>query len=354
MGKAYGSRDLSESFQDVLTWCAKTLFWLGAVSSVLSTALLIVLCFRIAGDASLAAAASTTIDNATKVLIVGVVGVTVGVGYLFWEEDVASGILVLLSAVMYFSPMFLPSLFGGSNNVTIGKAMSGIALAGLVMGILSITLLVAEIALKIRTRAKVGVRADQLKYGKGIKEEADRQNVFLGNCWQLPYCRKFVRERCPIFHAKRTCWRERVGCMCEEEVIRNAMENKPIPKDAVLAGKMIPKNFRLTEIQKFERCKNCVIYNEHQRHKYRAFVWAIVIGYVALYVVLHGPLVTMVDGLVTRVNDAVHIAILSGGKEANSFEAPTFFVEGLSFVMALLILTYALKLLEYCIFKLKI
>ena len=24
-------------------------------------------------------------------------------------------------------------------------------------------------------------------------------------CWQLPYCRKFVRERCPIFHAGRTC-----------------------------------------------------------------------------------------------------------------------------------------------------
>src|SRR5205823_3893098 len=116
------------------------------------------------------------------------------------------------------------------------------------------------------------VKKDTLKYGKGIKEEQNIRNTFMGKCWQLPYCRKFVRERCLIYHSRRTCWKERVGCMCEEEVIRNAMENRTIPKDAVAAAKYIPVNNRITMAQKRERCRQCVIFNEHLKHQYRLFL----------------------------------------------------------------------------------
>jgi hypothetical protein len=211
---------------------------------------------------------------------------------------------------------------------------------------------VVQVTIAVRERVKVGTKADHLKFGKGIKEEADRKNVFMGNCWQLPYCRKFVRERCPIFHSKRTCWKERVGCMCEEEVIRNAMENKPIPRDAVLAGNMIPKNHRLTPQQKFERCKTCVIYNEHQRHKYKLMLPVTVLSFVVGYVLLHNPLVATFGFTIERINRVIHNATLSGG--GSSFVAPTAFVECLMFVCALMLLTYALKVLEFVIFKLKI
>ena len=63
--------------------------------------------------------------------------------------------------------------------------------------------------------------------------------------------------------------------MCEEDVIRGAMEGRVISKDALVAATMIPRNNKLTIAQKKERCKTCVIYNEHQKHKYRASVWGI-------------------------------------------------------------------------------
>ena len=210
--------------------------------------------------------------------------------------------------------------------------------------------LVIDVAGKSRTRMKIGVKADTLKYGKGVKEEKDRQNVFMGKCWQLPYCRKFVRERCPIYHAKRTCWKERVGCMCEEEVIRVAMEGKPIPKSQLLDGSAIPRNHRLNEKQKAERCRNCVIYNEHQRHKYRALAPAVVLGYGVLYLAGHVPLVALVEHFVRVVDKLIHTAVMANGQT----EIPVFVTEGLLFFGMLLALTYTMKLVEYLVFKLKL
>jgi hypothetical protein len=174
----------------------------------------------------------------------------------------------------------------------------------------------------------------------------------MGKCWQLPFCRKFVREKCPIYHAKTACWKELVGCMCEESVIRNAMENKPIPKDALLAAKMIPRNNKLTEAQKKERCRNCVIYNEHQRHKYKLYMPSVVLTFLAIYALFHGPLIAAVNGLVSSVNRVVHrVALDTSGKP---FQAPAFFTETLLAVFFIIGLTYAMKTLEYLIFRARV
>jgi hypothetical protein len=138
--------------------------------------------------------------------------------------------------------------------------------------------------------------------------------------------------------------------MCEEEVIRNAMENRPIPKDAVLAGKMIPQNHRLTPQQKFERCKTCVIYNEHQRHKYKLTLPLCVLTFVLGYVGLHALLIASFTNTIDNINRVVHSATLTDVK----FNAPPVFIECLMFVCAIMILTYLLKALEFAIFKLKI
>jgi hypothetical protein len=354
MSRPVSSKDLTETLQDVLTWCSKALLIGGSICGLLSVVLLIYFCFLISGDASKGAAAVHNIEIARNVVLVSVIGVAVGSGYMFWGEDLAPGIGLLLGIVLGCAPLYVPALLNNSSttNDTIGSALGAVQTGGLVLGLLSFLNLAVTIGIRVKDRVKIGVKADQLKYGKGIKEEADKQNVFMGNCWQLPYCRKFVRERCPIFHAKTTCWKERVGCMCEEEVIRNALDNKPIPKDALLAAKSIPRNFRITEAQKVERCKNCVIYNEHQRHKYKLALPLVILAFCAIYGSLHGPLVYMTTEFIGKINDVVHQASLTGSGKPP--EIPIYFIEGLLFVFMLVALTYVLKLLEFCVFKLKI
>jgi len=350
-----GSKDLSESFLDFLTGLAKAVLGLGALCSAAAAGLLVFMCFKFSGSGSTEGAtqALSNIDIFQRMLVGGVVAVAVGSGYLWWGEDLPPGILTLLAAALYFAPNYLPSLLNAQTATEpVSRSYGALQMGGMALGALSLLTLFVGVGIRIKDRVRVGVKADQLKYGKGAKEEPDRQNVFMGNCWQLPYCRKFVRERCPIFHAKRTCWRERTGCMCEEEVIRNAMENKPIPKDAVLAAKMIPRNHRLNEQQKVERCKNCVIYNEHQRHKYKLLLPITVTSFLLLYVAMHGMLVGMMLGFVTRAGAVINSATMTSVSKGQ--DAPTFFVEAMLFVFMLMALTYALKLLEFVVFKLKI
>lgn len=351
MAKSSGSRDgLSEAFQDLLANVAKGVLGLGAVATLVATGLLIFTCFRVASDPGVTADALKNVAMFRQVLLFGTIGVAVGASFLFWGEELNSVVMLVFAAILFFAPAWVPLMASGTNEAS-AAALSALQMGGTVLGVVAAAVLVIDVVGKTRQRAKVGVRADQLKYGKGVKEESDRQNVFLGKCWQLPYCRKFVRERCPIFHAKRTCWRERVGCMCEEEVIRVAMENKPIPKNQLLDGSAIPRNHRLNEKQKAERCRNCVIYNEHQRHKYKAVVPGVLAVYGLIYAGLHGPLAATMEGLIRLINTAIGKATFTHGEK---FEVPVFFVEGLLFFSMLLLVTYTMKLVEYVVFKLKI
>lgn len=329
---------------------ARGLLGLGAVVTLIATGLLILVCVKVAGDAKLTTEALKNVAVFKQVMTFGAIGVAVGGAYMFWGEERGPALMLAFAALLFFAPSWVPIIAGEGANEASEKALGAIQNGGGIIGVVAALTLIIDVAGKARMRMKVGVKADTLKYGKGIKEEKDRQNVFMGKCWQLPYCRKFVRERCPIYHAKRTCWKERVGCMCEEEVIRVAMEGKPIPKDKLLDGSAIPRNHRLNEKQKFERCKNCVIYNEHQRHKYKAVVPGLLIGFILVYGLGHTPLIAMMTRVVEAINHAVHTSVMDTGHT----EIPFFVTEGLLFFGMLLLLTYALKLVEFMVFKLKL
>ncbi|MGV3614466.1 MAG: hypothetical protein ACO1SV_03940 [Fimbriimonas sp.] len=353
MSQAYGQRDLSEGFQEFLNGAAKLVFILGGAATLISVGLLIFTCFRV-GDAAAGVAvadAAKNVDIFQKILMVGAIGLGVGAAFSYWGEEILGAILLILAGALYFAPLYMPSFLSNSSAAVVGRAMGAIQQGGMILGAIAIVVLVVDLTTRVRNRSKNGTKADQLKYGKGVKEEAGTQNVFMGKCWQLPFCRKFVRERCPIYHSKRTCWKELVGCMCEEQVIRNAMENKPIPKDALLAGNMIPRNSRLNDAQKRERCKNCIIYNEHQRHKYKLTMPSVVGALGLIYVLGRPVLVPATENTVRAINTVVQKGTLGA---VPSKAPPVVFTELLLAVFFVIALTYSMKVVEYLIFKLKV
>lgn len=346
------NRDIADSLLQVLNSVARFIFWIGVLLTLAGVGFLVFT--AMAADPANAAQANRNVDILSKVLLGGVLALGAGSTFLFWGEDILGAVQLMAAAAFFFSPLYLPSIGVDANKDSAQHAMEAIRNGGLVLGLIGIIVLIFDLASKAKLRMQVGSKADQLKYGKGIKEERDRQNVFMGKCWQLPFCRKFVREKCPIYHAKRTCWRELVGCMCEESVIRNAMENKPIPKDALLAANLIPHNHKLTVMQKRERCKTCVIYNEHQKHKYKLAMPLILLFFGLFYLLCRTPLLAGMRGIVQAVDKMIGVATMKQGQSVVETTGGQWFVEVLTICFVLVLFTYAMKLLEFLIFKLKV
>lgn len=278
--------------------------------------------------------------------------------WLFWGEEILSVLILIAGALGVFAPFWVPMVIQGATPPNPEAILGAMANGGYGIGIVGLIALVVDVISRVRMRAIQGMKAESLRFGKGHKEEIDTRNVFLGKCWQLPYCRKFVRERCPIYHTRRTCWKERVGCMCEEQVIKNAMEGKAIPKDMVAAAAYIPKNSRLTPQQKAERCQQCVIYNEHQKHKYKAALPTTFVATVVLYFALREPAGNFIGSAVSRANSLINQATLdSTGKVSitNPSLIGSFGVHDLLVIILFFVgFSYAVRMIEWFFFRLKV
>lgn len=351
--------EANDFFSDVLDGAARFLLWGGLGATVLGLGFLVFTFASFAGGGGSASPeqAISNIQLFEKLLIAGSLALGVGTAYSFWGEETLGFLQLVGAAALFFAPLFLPSLFGGGMVPgPVGqKALGSIQLAGTLFGLLAIGVTSIDIAQRVSMRSRIGSKADQLKYGKGIKEEEQISNVFMGKCWQLPFCRKFVRERCPIFHARKCCWREKVGCMCEESVIREAMSGRTIPKDQVTASKYIPKNNQLTLAQKHQRCVQCVIYNEHQKHKYKLVLPLVSFGFIGGYFLFRPQLLAATTGVLDGIDRMIGRATFQ--KDAAVIESASSglpFQELLLICFIVVIYTYALKLIEFAIFKLKI
>lgn len=364
MSKARGggpapAREVSEGLIEFLSGVARFLMWVGVLATVVSVGGLVYTCFVFSGSNPPTSPdeAISNIGIFDKILMGGVLALGVSSTYLFWGESFLAAAQLLLAALLFFSPVLLnmvglANAQGPNGSQAIEPALAALNRGGIILGVIGLVVLAVDLAIRAKLRSQQGWKLDQMRYGKGVKEEVDRHNVFMGKCWQLPFCRKFVRERCPIYHARRTCWRELTGCMCEEEVIRGAMENKPIPKDALMAATYIPRNMKLTMDQKRERCKSCVIYNEHQKHKYKLAMPVTLLVIAGIYILFHAQLIAVMSVFIGGLDKLVGRVTLH--TVSTNLDAPTTFQELLLACIMIIVLAYAMKLLEYLIFKLKV
>lgn len=201
-----------------------------------------------------------------------------------------------------------------------------------------------------------------LRYGANVMRESQPTNRFLGKCWQLPFCRPSIRKSCPIYHARRACWREGVGCMCEERVILQALEGKGAPSsDPRQNVRFIPYNRHLSEEEKRERCRNCIIYNYRQQQKYQVIAPMVIVA--AIAIVLHYAqqaqqllfqVLRTVDTFVARfafLPSSGEVQYMKIESLARSSEFVAWMMIG---IIAVILVSYVLRIAEYFIFQLKV
>ncbi|GAB4126706.1 MAG: hypothetical protein Fur0036_13470 [Fimbriimonadaceae bacterium] len=360
-------RDIREGFLGALDSLARTVLYVGLAAFAIGTGFLILSYFGSGSQPE--AAIDANINRFMPIAMLGAIAVAVAGSWIMLEEETAGVITAIVGGLLMFAPSVFPQMGGPTGDVS-ARVLNAISQVGIPILVGGVFLILYDMGSRIRTRAREGARADKLKLGQGLKEERDYQNVFLGKCWQLPYCRKFIREHCPIYHAKTTCWKERVGCMCEEAIIGNAMKGKneepqdpdlvasgkvvatgpKLTKEQLLSGKYIPQNNRLTPKQKLERCRQCVIYNEHLKHQFKVAmpVWMIVVA--AVYLLMREPLAQGMKNLLLGAERSVRSATFDASR-TSALDGSIPFHEIALLAVVIMVFAYGVRFIEFTFFS---
>ena len=352
------------------------------------------------------------IHLASQALTAGLAIGSIAGAYVLWGEDFVGYGLVVGSLLIGIGIPQLYTLIGGDKATSRGAALTLGAfpkamIAPLVVGGL---LVVRDVAYRlIRSFQQKPVKVEKMTYGTGAATESRpvRTSLF-AKCWEGPYCREFIRVHCPIYQKRQACWRQKRGCYCEEDIVSGAaakvsgisldmapdpklnFANPPAPVVIVhdplsspgmrladiggsgggsgaglggfnLSGQpmqsAVPRKIVLSMAQKKERCRNCVIYNEHQREKYKIFLPVVILGSIVLCAVFAVPLQHNIGTMLSSVDRLLgQISFNSGAdRSATKFWQPSAGAEWVLLgALALMLVSKALQILEWAIFRLKI
>ena len=219
----------------------------------------------------------------------------------------------------------------------------------------------AELAAIQRANVKYGAKATRQT---GVGQGATRQRqLFLGRCWEGPFCRDNIRVKCPIYLQKRgPCWWYKKGCMCEESIVLQVMITADWREKSAEARRSLESGGsykNLSPEAKRERCRNCIIYNEHQRQKHKALTIVAIVAMPILFVLnfatvqgLVGHFLQSLDAMTRRfsyTSDSTGIRALHNNNDAYGIIVWVFVA-----AFGVILLSQVMKLIEYCCFKLKI
>jgi len=305
--------------------------------------------------------------------------------FLYYDEE-SIGYILVITAV--FLSVGIPDISGFL--LGLNKAKPSVATWSVIDAIKALSFYPAVpgtllIVWDLVRRAISGLEAAKnrragLRYGQGAAAQIKRRNVFLGRCWNMPYCRDSIRARCPIqIKHQGPCWRYKQGCMCEESIavlattagdwksaVSKAITNlesretpdSPAPKtgNPLLAFSDGSGRPQLSWNEKKQRCRECLIYNTHQEQKYKALTAGVFVLIAAILYFCNGPLINILAAVFDKFNSSLgQLSLVNNhGSQVLSASASTPVCWFVLCVIAILALSKLLQMVEYCCFTLKI
>jgi len=242
------------------------------------------------------------------------------------------------------------------------------------MGILAIIGLriLYEIVEQVRTAGVRRKEKEQLEAIEGLqKAKRPARPGIWSPCWKLPYCHDAVREACPAFKARRSCWRYGAGCNCDpsmiERLIRSgALESgkgasKASSREKTAHAAYLRSDLQADVVVKAERtipCSKCPIYLDHQRQKFKIVNPIAIVGTIVAMGALYIPLKAIYHAVVQAVAAVASrltfdVERVDPGQWVRYLDTPAlqvfFFI-----IVGLLALSYVLKFVEWVIFEKKL
>ncbi len=303
----------------------------------------------------------TNIFYANQVLSISGPVLAISLAIRYYAEEIVGYLLLLVGAALYWGlPTIAASVFQTNTRGTalILYTISQFGAVATIALLSAAPLILIDLWFKLKnTRQSIPHRN-----GAASKDEV-ASNSYCTSCWKMPYCRDYLRKFCKPYSKKKTCWRIKSGCYCDENLILRAIKSTSSSDhwdfDQKFSQSASPvKN--LTPFQKRERCRKCFIYSEHQKQKYRllsplpfvAVFSLIYIYYKSVSLMLYTTL-TSIDKLVARFSFLPkHGGI---GNQLAISQASSGIAEWLLLIcICLIAVTYLLRFLEYLMFDLQV
>jgi len=275
-------------------------------------------------------------------------------------------------ALMFGMPILVASNLSQASNRVISTINEWSRNAG--MGILAVVALrvLYEIVEQIRTAGARRKEKEALEAIEGLQKvkKPPKQGLW-SPCWKLPYCHDAVREACPAFKARKSCWRYGAGCNCDpgliERLIRSgALESgkgasKASSRDKTAHAAYVRSDLQAdAPVKAAERtipCSKCPIYLDHQRQKFKIVnPFAIVVtvmlmglAYLPLRAIYH-TVVQAIAAVASRMT--FDVERVDPGQWVRYLDTPALQVFFFG-IVGLLALSYVLKFIEWAIFEKK-
>jgi hypothetical protein len=339
------------------------------------------------------------INLAGQILLAGLAIGTLAAAFILVVEETTGYFIAVAAIAIGFGVQFAYQTFGGTiSSQAMRQVFGAFQNASYVPLGIGVILIVRDVIARFIS-AMSSKDVDQTNLTFGSEAQAERKPLRTGiyaKCWEGPYCRDSIRVHCPIYVERRTCWKELRGCYCEEDIVIQAAQkaqgvplqmapdakynfaNAPTPAPGLSAvGGATPavgpvilsigrtgvvtdeENFgrrktELTITQKKQRCKSCILYNEHMREKYKILMPFVLGGGVLFCLVFSGVMRESVGMVFGGMERLAHQIAMSSGPGPRFSRPPEPIEWAMVGAFSLMILSKMLQTLEWVCFKAKI
>jgi hypothetical protein len=301
---------------------------------------------------------------ATQMFVIAAVVAVVSLVLRFPREETLGQALSLAGACIYFGvPMLLGWVVAAkeaSDNAVFASIVRAMRSAGAIALLPGLTLVLRDAILRIWTGVSVR-RVLERRWGDEDEQRRKRRRPkLIASCWDMAFCRDFVRKVCPAWEARKSCWRIKVGCYCDERTILRAMTSEG--KDNTYAQGIIqsleldkPAQTRASNKLKRERCRRCVIYSEHQRQKYRLLSPIVFPAVLLVLYVFYGGISSAVCNVLEKADQFMSFLTYRPEGSTYAFSNDARVLTTLAIIwLTIIVISYSLKFLEYLVFELQV
>lgn len=274
-------------------------------------------------------------------------------------DEVAWTVLAgLVGAGMLFgTPVLIASYSRGAQSASVAVVSHYTALAGEVMLGLVLLRVLYEIGVYVRTGPRTKLQEE--KDAEKLRRKGAITAKLWARCWDMPYCHESVRDECPAYKARKTCWRFGYGCMCHPRMIEAMIRASTQGATAVAKARQadyvrsdLSADAALKPDERTIPCTKCAVFTEHQRQKFRIINPLVIVGIVVGLIVGYKPVMVLYAAFVALLSRlAARFTLSDQVNPAEWFrylDSPTvrifFYV-----IVGTLLLAYVLKAVEYLI-----